>query len=258
MPGLGPRRTEEGLLFGGREASVSGRSCCWLHWLTGRNSWARSPASQLLLKGEREGQSQREPVEWGHCARFEVTMHGIAWLTGLVPQLWRQGSEQAFVKRTLKGPDSQGALHRACTALISSNIASLETHEEVGSDKLCRLPEVTQLEALEQEWGSGLQVLLVALSLGPEAPRVQLAAVCEGSFSLVLLSPLTGRCTQGSAPGQLLAFRDCPCVVGPTYLDKRPAVPAAHADWAHLRSSIHIRPCPCPFALVWPDGPGQV
>lgn len=71
--------------MGGREAAVSGWSCCWLSWLTGRNSWARSPASQLLLKGEREGQSQREPVEWGHCARFEVTMHGIAWLTGLVP-----------------------------------------------------------------------------------------------------------------------------------------------------------------------------
>lgn len=61
--------------MGGREASVSGWSCCWLSWLIGRNSWAR----------EREGQSQREPVEWGHCARFEVTMHGIAWLTGLVP-----------------------------------------------------------------------------------------------------------------------------------------------------------------------------
>lgn len=80
----------EGCLDGVQEGrrgrgGCSGWSCRCLYWLTGRNSWAGSAAPQLLLKGEREGQSHGEPVEWGHCAGFEVTMHGIAWLTGLVP-----------------------------------------------------------------------------------------------------------------------------------------------------------------------------
>lgn len=89
------------------------------------------------------------------------------------------------MKGTLKGPDSQGAL-TALAALISSNIVSLETHEEVGSKKLRRLPKVTQLEALERGMGPGCRCLPAALSLAPKTPRMQLADVFGCSFSLVL------------------------------------------------------------------------
>lgn len=41
--------------------------------------------------------------------------------------------------------------------LISSNILSLETHEEASSEKLHRQPKVTQLGTSEQECGSRLQ-----------------------------------------------------------------------------------------------------
>lgn len=138
-----------------------------------------------------------------------------------------------------------------CVALISSNVVvSLETHEDISSEKLRRLPKVTQLEAS----GSGSRLQGLARCSFLRAHRSQDAI----GLSLDVLSlfcseaplPLRSRCRQGSVPGQLLAFRAsvCLCVSGgpciwirgQLWAPTRLAVSAAHADEAHLRN--HPRP----------------
>lgn len=85
--GGGTQGGEGGLDSGKMRASCfpGGRSCSWwlelllVGQLTGTNKQlGYRRASQLPLKGERQGQSQREPVERGHCAGLEVTVRGIA------------------------------------------------------------------------------------------------------------------------------------------------------------------------------------
>lgn len=77
----------------------------------------------------------------------------------------------------------------AWAALISSNIVSLETHEEAGLEKLHRLPKVTQLEASEPKYGSRLQVPACCPCLG--ARGSQDAVGC--SFPLLFRGPCASR-----------------------------------------------------------------
>lgn len=89
-----------------------------------------------------------------------------------------------------------------CAALISSNILSLETHEEASSEKPYRQPKVSW-GLQSKSVGPGCRGLLAVLALEPVAPRMQL-----GLLSLLgpeALVPLGSRCRQGLALGQLLA-----------------------------------------------------
>lgn len=99
-----------------------------------------------------------------------------------------------------------------------------------------------------------------SFSSHPRAPRAQLAPVFGSSFSLVLRGSsasqkqMQARVSSRPAAGLQRLFTHVD--VGPADLGKRPAVSAAHADEAHLRSSVHNFPIPVP--LHWPDCPGQV